>query len=283
MKTGLVLEGGALRGMFSCGVLDFFLEQGISFDGMIGVSAGAVFGCNFKSRQIGRAIRYNKRLCRDIRYGTFWSWLRTGDFFDADFCYREIPDELDPFDRKAFAENPMAFYLVCTDVISGKAVYRRCDAGSSEDFQWMRASGSMPFFSRPVTIGGARYLDGAVTDSIPLRFFEENGYEKIVVILTQPAGFRKKAPAPERVLKLLLHRYPALAEALAHRHEIYNAQLQYVEEQAKAGRILLIRPEAPLPIHRLCREPDLLQQTYDLGRVQAEKHGSAIRNFLSGK
>ena len=189
---GLILEGGAMRGMFTCGALDVFMEQGIVFDGMIGVSAGAVFGCNYKSRQPGRALRYNKRYCADKRYCSFDSLLRTGDLYNAEFCYHTLPTELDVFDTAAFQKNPMAFYVTCTDVTTGKAVYHRCDNGDGEDILWMRASASMPLVSRVVEIGEEKLLDGGIADSVPLEYMESLGYRGNVVILTQPLDYMKK-------------------------------------------------------------------------------------------
>ena len=153
MKTALIMEGGAMRGMFTCGVMDVLMENGITFDGAAGISAGACFGCNFKSGQIGRPIRYNKEYCRDPRYCSFRSLILTGDLYNADFCYRELPEVLDPFDREAFAKNPMAFYVGATDVETGECVFHRCTDGSGEDMLWFRASASMPVVSRPVRIG----------------------------------------------------------------------------------------------------------------------------------
>ena len=128
-NTALIMEGGAMRGMFTCGVLDVFMENGITFDAGAGISAGAVFGCNFKSNQIGRPIRYNKRFCNDKRYCSFWSMIKTGDMYGVQFCYDEIPNKLDVFDREAFAKNPMEFYIGTTDVESGKPVYHLCTDG----------------------------------------------------------------------------------------------------------------------------------------------------------
>ena len=143
-KTGLVLEGGAMRGMFTCGVIDVLMENGIRFDGAAGISAGAVFGCNYKSRQIGRPVRYNKNYCKDPRYCSDRSLIKTGDLYGADFCYRELPDVLDPFDRETFKNDPMEFYIGATDVKTGKAVYHKCTDGGEDDLLWMRASASMP-------------------------------------------------------------------------------------------------------------------------------------------
>ncbi|MBE6373166.1 MAG: patatin family protein [Lentisphaerae bacterium] len=280
-KNGMVLEGGAMRGLFSAGILDVMMENQIRADGLIGVSAGAAFGCNYKSGQIGRALRYNKKYCRDPRYCSWRSWLRTGDLFGAEFCYHELPDKLDPFDCAAYEADPTEFYLVCTDVMTGKAEYHRCPAADPECFEWMRASGSMPLVSRIVAVGGGRYLDGAMADSIPLRFFESLGYERNLVILTQPAGYLKKPSPAMPLLRFIYRKYPLLVRAMEERHVKYNETVRYVEEQAAAGRVLLMRPESPLPIKRITRDPDLLQKTYDLGRRQAEKRLNEIKAFFA--
>ena len=171
-NTGLVLEGGAMRGLFTAGVIDVLMENGIEFPAFVGVSAGAAFGCNYKSRQIGRALRYNKRFCRDPRYCSFRSLFKTGDVFGAQFCYHEVPNTLDPFDGKAFNENPMAFYLVASDVETGTPFYKKIDHADDTAYEWIRASASMPIVSRVVELDGKKFLDGGVTDSIPLAFME---------------------------------------------------------------------------------------------------------------
>ena len=280
MKTGLVLEGGAMRGLFTAGVLDVLYQAGIRFDGIIGVSAGAVFGCNYKSGQPGRVLRYNKRFCRNWRYCSWRSWLLTGDLFGADFCYHELPEKLDIFDGDAYRKNPAEFYVVCTDVHTGRAEYVSLPEADEDCLEWMRASASMPLVSRIVRVGGGEYLDGAVADSIPLKFFEDAGFRKNVVILTQPAGFVKRPSRGMGILKLLLRKYPAFAETLARRHEVYNAEVAYVEAQADAGNVLLIRPDEPLPIGRLCHDPELLQKTYDIGVRAGEKFSEKVQNFL---
>lgn len=191
MKRGLVMEGGAMRGLFTAGVTDVMMEAGIVFDGAIGVSAGAVFGGNYKAGQAGRVLRYNLRFCKDPRYSSLRSLIKTGDLFGADFCYREIPDHLDPFDQAAYAANPMDFFVVATDVHTGRAVYHNCLDGGREDLEWFRASASMPLASRIVSVGGYDLLDGGIADSIPLAYLEEQGYDRNVVVLTQPMGYVK--------------------------------------------------------------------------------------------
>lgn len=279
-KIGAVLEGGAMRGLFTAGILDLMLEEQCSVDGMIGVSAGAVFGCNFKSRQPGRVLRYNQRFCRDKRYCSIYSWLTTGDLFGAEFCYHTLPNELDLFDGAAFEQNPMEFYAVCTEVATGSAVYHKFDKADDLAYEWMRASASMPIVSKPVKIDGKLYLDGAIADSIPLKFFESIGYQKNIVILTQVAEFRKM---PSRVMPLLrwhFRKNPAFLRTLEERHILYNQTIEYVEEQARQNNVFLLRPEAPLPIQRICHDPDLLEQTWQQGWDLARKNLPQLKEFL---
>ena len=279
MKNGLVLEGGAMRGLFTAGVLDVLMEHGVRFGGIVGVSAGAAFGCNYKSRQPGRVLRYNLRYCRDRRYCSWRSWLLTGDLFGADFCYRELPDELDPFDAATFAADPTEFILVCTDIERGEAVYHECVRADRECYEWMRASASMPLVSRIVRIGGRSYLDGALTDSIPLEFMEKRGYERNVVILTQPAGYVKKPVRLMPLLKVIYRKYPKMLEALKKRHLVYNAEVACAEARQAAGAALIIRPECPLPVDRISHSPEKLRCTYELGRAAAEKNFRKIAEF----
>ena len=280
MKTGLVLEGGAMRGLFTAGVMDVLLENDIRFDGMAGVSAGAAFGCNYKSKQIGRVLRYNLKYCRDPRYCGLRSLLFTGDVFGRDFCYRRLPDELDPFDYQTYRENPMPFYAVVTDVHTGKALFHRCDSGSGEDLDWIRASASMPLVSRPVKIGNGTYLDGGIADSIPLQAFERLGYEKNAVVLTQPEGYVKEKSSMLPLMRRALKKYPKLAETLAQRHEAYNAATAYVQQRERAGAAFVIRPDRALDVSRIEHDPAKLQAAYDHGREVMERELAQLKAFL---
>ena len=280
MKSGLVLEGGAMRGLFTAGVIDVWMTAGITFDGLVGVSAGACFGCNYKSRQPGRVIRYNKRLAKDPRYCSWRSLLKTGDLFNVDFCYREIPFELDPFDVAAYEANPMEFHLSVTDCATGKPVYRRLDRADAAAFRWIQASASMPLVSRPVEIDGREYLDGGLSDGIPLAYFERMGFDRNVVVTTRPHGYRKFASWKVALTKVFLRRYPAVYRALATRHEWYNRTLEYIDQRVAAGAALLIAPEAPLPIARVCHDPEAMQRVYDLGKVAGERSAASVKEFL---
>ena len=280
MKTGLVLEGGAMRGLFTCGVLDVLLESGVSFDGMIGVSAGAAFGCNFKSWQNGRALRYNLAYAKDRRYCSLWSWLTTGNLFGAEFAYHTIADRLDIFDNEAFERNPMEFHLVATDVTTGQAFYKQVEHGGASLYEWLRASSSMPIVSKTVRIEDREFLDGGIADSIPLRYFQSMGYEKNVVVLTQPMGYKKEPMRMMPLIRILLRQYPNLTDSMERRHEMYNEQLRYVAQEIVKGKTLVICLKDVLPIGRISHDRDCMQQTYNIGRTIARKKLGEIMEFL---
>ena len=280
MKKGLVLEGGAMRGLFTAGIIDVMMETKVEPDGLIGVSAGAAFGCNYKSRQPGRAIRYNKRFARDKRYCSWQSWLKTGNLYNADFGYRIIPTQYDIFDDKAFEENPMEFYAVCTDVETGKPVYKKLEKSGQLTYDWIRASASMPLASKVVELEGMKVLDGGVADSIPLEYFESIGYEKNMVILTQPDGYVKEHNKLMPLMRLSLRKYPNMIEAMNNRHIMYNKELSYVYQAESTGRALVIRPEAPLPIGHISHNPDEMQRIYEIGRTTGMKYIERIKAFF---
>ena len=276
---GLVLEGGAMRGLFTAGIIDVMMEHGVEPDGLIGVSAGAAFGCNYKSRQPGRAVRYNKRFAKDKRYCSWQSWWKTGDLYNAEFGYHVIPKQYDIFDNEAFEQNPMAFYVVCTDVETGKAVYKQLIECTPLTYDWIRASASMPLASKVVELEGMKVLDGGVADSIPLEYFESIGYERNVVILTQPDGYLKEHNRLMPLMRIALRKYPKMIEAMDKRHLMYNKQLVYVYEAETAGRALVIRPQEKLPIGHISHDPEEMQRVYDIGRETGEAYIEKIKAF----
>jgi len=282
MKKGLILEGGAMRGLFSAGVMDVLMENSIEFDGLIGVSAGACFGCNYKSRQIGRALRYNLQYCADPRYCSFRSLIKTGDLYGADFCYHYLPEKLDIFDEAAFNANPMEFHVVCTDVESGKAVYRALNHTDSDYMEWIRASASMPLVSRMVELEGRKYLDGGIADSVPLKYFESIGYDKNIVVLTQPADYQKSPNKLLPLMKLKMKKYPNLLRTIAERHTVYNENSRYIRERERQGAALVIRPDESLPVSRVEHDPDKLRLAYEIGRGAAERRIDEIKAYLKG-
>ena len=268
MKTGLVLEGGAMRGMYTAGALDVLLENDINFDGIIGTSAGAVFGVNFLSRQDGRVIRYNCRFNGDRSYMGIKPLLKSGDFFNTEYAYYKVPNELDKFDDEAYQKSGVPFYATVTDVKTGKPEYLKVES-VLRDMEMLRASASMPFISKPVIIGGRAYLDGGISDSIPFEHFSKKGYKKQVVILTRDMNYRKK-PMNKLLIRSFYGKFPDLCNALENRHNVYNESIDKLCELEQSGKVFIIRPSEPITISRTERNPDRLKSVYELGRKDME-------------
>lgn len=281
MKKGLVLEGGAMRGLFTAGILDVLMEENIAFDGVIGVSAGACFGCNYKSRQIGRTLRYNLKYCKDPRMSGFRSLIRTGDIYGAEFCYRTIPKELDIFDTDVFTQSPVEFHVVATDVNTGLPVYHKCTDGNDNDLDWIRASASMPLVSRIVEINSRQLLDGGISDSVPLAYYQSIGYDRNLVILTRPKGYIKDKNKLLPLMRMRLSQYPNLITAMKNRHIDYNKTLQYIWNEEKKGTTLVICPDEELPISRVEHDPERIQNVYNIGRQAACKNLDRVKEFLA--
>lgn len=261
-----------MRGLFTAGILDVMMERDIKVDGIVGVSAGACFGCNYVSRQPGRVLRYNMNLKDDPRYMGLRSLIRTGNLMGAEFAYHTLPDELDLFDKKTFAQSPVEYHVVCTDVNTGKPVYKRLTAPVDYEFmEWIRASSALPLVSHPVKIGEQLLLDGGMSDSIPLKYFQEQGFEHNIVILTQPIGFTKQRTKLMPLFRAFMKRYPAIIEAMDRRHLMYNAQLEYLAQEERAGRVTVIAPDDTLPIGRTEQNGKRMQLVYNMGREAAEK------------
>ncbi len=281
MKKGLVLEGGGHRGIFTAGVLDVFLENNISFDGVIGVSAGAVHGASFLSKQKGRSLRYALKYCNDKRYMGLGSLLKTGDYFNVDFCYYQLPQVLDPFDNETFENQKTAYYTVSTDVNTGEAVYHQCKTLRDDYIKWIVASASMPLVAKIVEVEGQKLLDGGVADSIPEAAFRKMGYTKNVVILTQPKGYEKSKNSMLPLIKRIYKKYPKFIEAVENRHIVYNQELKDLESLEKTGNVLVLRPRQELVASRTERNPEKMQETYNQGREIALEELEKIKAFLS--
>ncbi|MBE6459011.1 MAG: patatin family protein [Alphaproteobacteria bacterium] len=280
MKTGLVLEGGAKRGIYTAGVLDVLLENNILTDGVIGVSAGAIHGCSYVALQKGRSIRYNMKYGNDYRFMSFKSWLKTGSVVDTQFCYHELPEKLDPFDNETFQKSGIQFYVTCSNLDSGKAEYIFCRDMFAE-IDYLRASASLPLVSKIVEIDSKKLLDGGITDSIPLKAFESMGYEKNIVILTRPKGYRKK-PNPLAWLSALVYRkYPRFVEAIYKRHNMYNDELDYVAQREKAGQALVLRPSRFIKVAKMEQDLNRVKEMYELGRHDAMTQLDKIKKFLA--
>lgn len=280
-RTGLVLEGGGMRGMFTCGVVDVLMEQGLHFDGAVGVSAGACFGVNVKSGQIGRAIRYQLSMVGNKQYMSLQSLLTTGNLVNADYAYHVVPTQIDIFDVEAAAANPMEFIVVCTDVRTGKPVYHPLERVDYDELEWIRASASLPLVAQPVAVDGQLLLDGGLSDSIPLNYMQQRGYSRNLVVLTQPLGYRKAPASHLWAMRWSTRHYPAVLECLRRRHEVYNRQLDYTFEQVRQGNTLVVTPSHTLDIGRLELKADKIQAVYDEGRRACLAMIDQIADFLA--
>ena len=268
-KIGLVLEGGGHRGIYTAGVLDTFAENKISFDGIMGVSAGCVHGASFLSGQIGRSIRYTTKYCDNSNYMGIGSLITTGNFFNEKFCYYDLPETLDPFDNDTFDKNQTQFFAVCTDVETGSAIYHECETLKGDKIKWLQASASMPLVSKIIKIEDNLLLDGGIADSIPIKKMQELGFEKNIVILTQEAGYRKNPNSLLPIIKLVYKKYPKLIEAIENRHIVYNQQLEFLEEQEKLGNVIIIRPSEKPTASRTEKDKEKILETYNLGKKDA--------------
>ena len=278
-EKGLVLEGGGFRGMYTCGVIDVFMENGICFDEVVGVSAGAAFGCNIKSKQIGRALRYNKRFCQDSRYSGLKSFIKTGDLYNKEFAYGIVPTILDPFDTKTFRENPLKFTVVCTDIHTGNPVYHEIQNGDATDIEWIRASASIPIVSKPVKLDGYELLDGGVSDSIPVNWMLERS-DKTVIVLTRDKSYHKEPMKYIHLLKKAFKEYPNLQKALENRYIVYNKTLDEIEQLEREGKVFVIRPSKPIACAMIEKDPDHLQEIYDIGRRDALHYLEDLKKYL---
>lgn len=278
MKTGLVLEGGAMRGMYTAGVLDAFLDKGIKVDGVIGTSAGTIHGCSYVSEQKQRSIRYTLKYRGDSRYMSFRSLLKTGNLVDTEFCYHEIPEKLDPYDNEAFKKSKSDFYAVCSNVETGKAEYIKIE-DLFEKIDVIRASASMPFLSQIVQTDGMKLLDGSICDSVPLKKFMELGYDRIIVVLTKVKGYVPKPNNP-KFSKRKYKEYPNFADALITRHIRYIDNLNYVNQMEDEGKILVLRPSKEVGISRTERNLAKIWEMYDLGRGDARDRIEDVKKWL---
>ena len=279
MKSCLVLEGGAKRGIYTAGVLDVLLENNIITDGVIGVSAGAIHGCSYASLQAGRGIRYNMDYGNDWRFMSFKSWIVSGNVVNTEFCYHELPEKLDPYDNEAFMNSGIDFYAVCSNIETGKPEYIKIKDMFAE-IDYLRASASLPLLSETVEVGGLKLLDGGITDSIPLKAAENLGFDKNIVVLTRPEGYRKKPSFSRRLVGWFYRKYPKFVEALNVRHNMYNEELEYIEQQEQEGKVLVLRPSKTIKVKKMEQNLDRVKEMYELGRSDAENMLEKIRKFV---
>lgn len=280
-KVGMVLEGGSMRGIYTAGVLDVLMENDIEVDGIVSVSAGALFGVNYFSKQIGRVIRYNKKYCGDKRFISIYSLIKTRNVVNKDFTFYKVTKELDPFDNDKFKEGNKDFYVTATNIETGKAEYFKID-DVLEQLETFRATAAVPFASEIIEIDGKKYLDGGISDSIPINKCLDLGYKKIIVILTQPLGFRKIPFSKKRqqLLRIALKKYPNLVDAMLNRYAMYNEELDKVRELEEKGDVFVIRPSRKINMSMIEKDPDKIQEYYDMGVEVGKSVIEDLRLFL---
>ena len=280
MKVGLVLEGGGMRALFTAGVLDALLDiKELDIDGIVGVSAGALFGVNYVSGQKERAIRYNKKYARDKRYMGFYSWITTGNAVNEEFAFYEIPFKLDVFDQEKFKQSKIDFYVVMTNVESGKPEYVLIK-DVFKQMEYLRATSALPFASKIIEINGKKYLDGGISDSIPIDYCQSLGYDKIILVLTRPENSYKEDKL-NFLYKLVYRKYPNLVERLINMGKDYEVVLKKIEDLENKNKIFVIRPPKVLKIGRLEKNEDKIQNVYDIGLNTGIKEKENLLKYLN--
>ncbi len=277
MKTCLVLEGGALRGIYTAGVLDVLLENNVEIDTVIGVSAGALFGINYVSKQKGRCLRYNLENAKNKHYMGFYSWLTTGNIMNEEFCFHKLIYETDPFDFETFNQSEKKFYAVVTNIETGKPEYIQIK-DSKKDMEYLRASGSMPLVSKVVEIHGKKYLDGGVADSIPYVWAKENGYDRIIVVETRPIDYVKNE-SNMTPFKMKYKKYPNLIKTLQERPRVYNETTKLIREE-EGKNCFVIRPSRLVNIKRIEHDRRKIQEMYDLGVEDAKNALKSLIKYI---
>lgn len=278
--AGLVLEGGGMKGLYTSGVLDYFMDQGLMFDTCYGVSAGAINMVSYISKQRGRTLRVYSENLNNWRYLSIRSLILTGDIFGADFCYRKIPEEIDLFDYEEYLKYEGKAYAVVTNIKTGKPEYIHLK-DMKKDMEALRASGSLPLVSRNVRIGDNLYLDGGVTDFVPFKKAMADGLKKNVVIMTKEAGYKRKPAGKEiHLIRLKYRKYPELVKAMEVRHKRYNAMLKELDKEEAAGNVFVIRPKKALPVGRLEKDVSKLKVAYDTGYQDAKEIYPKLMEYL---
>lgn len=278
-NIGLILEGGGMRGAYTAGVLDLFLDKNIEFKHCYGVSAGSVNACSYLSKQRGRAFRVDVDYLEDKNYASVYNLFKTGNFFGTEMCYHTIPEKLNPYDYDAFNKFDGKFYAVVTNCENGQPEYLEIKDMKNE-IDMIRASCSLPLMAQMVNIGGKIYLDGGISDSIPIRKSVKDGNSKNVIVLTRDINYRKKPNELMPVIRIKYSKYPKLIEAIEKRHKYYNMTLDYINNQEKKGNVFVIRPSEKVNIGRLEKDKEKLTELYHRGYTDAEKQYKELVDFL---
>ncbi len=278
-QAGLVLEGGAMTGIYTAGVLDFFLDKNMEFSSCYGVSAGACNMCSYLSKQRKRAFDVIVDYLDDKHYCSPYNLLTTGDLFGVEMCYHKIPEELNPYDYEAFQAYQGKAYAVVTNIVTGKPEYIRIK-DMKKDIDAIRASSSMPLVSRNVLYNGNFYLDGGTSDAIPIKRSILGGNSKNVVVMTKEEGYIRKPASMLALMKARYIKYPQVYQLMKNRHLMYNDTLAYLEEQVKAGKAFVIRPREKSGVGRVEKDKIKLQALYDSGYRDAEAKYEQLLAYL---
>ena len=279
IEAGLVVEGGGMRGVYTAGVLDYFMEKNLYFDDCYGVSAGACHISSYVSKQIGRSMKVTLDYINDKRYCSINSLIKTGDMFGVEMLYDLIPNKLELYDYDTFNKFKGNFYSVVTNCKTGKAEYIKIK-DMKKDIIAVRASSSLPLLSRIVEINGKEYLDGGITDSIPIKKSIKDGHKKNVVILTRDKTYRKSKPKFLSFFKLKYKKYPNLVKAIENRYKMYNETLDFLEEEKAKNKVFIIQPKLPVKISRIEKDKDKLKALYDQGYEDAKELYEDLMKFL---
>lgn len=278
-QAGLVLEGGGMKGVYTAGVLDFFLDKGIEFSSVYGVSAGACHMCSYLSKQRGRAFAVNVDYLDSSDYCSMKSLLTTGDLFNVDMCYHKIPEQLNPYDYGAFERYEGRAYSVATNIETGMPEYFRI-RDMKADIDKIRASASLPLVSRNVMIQGKPYLDGGISDAIPLQKSIIDGNMRNVVIMTKEEGYVREPFKELGLIRLKYGKYPKVYELMKDRHIRYNRLLRYIEDQQKNDRAFVIRPKHKSSVSRVEKDKEKLKNLYLEGYEDAKECFEELQNYL---
>ena len=278
MKTCLVLEGGALRGIYTAGVLDELMKENIKIDTIIGVSMGALIGINYVSNQPKRALRYNLKYSNDKRYISLNSFIKTGNIVNKEFAYYKLPEELDKFDYDTFNKSKTKMICVVTNVETGKAEYIEIK-DSKEDVEYLRATSAMPGVSKIIKINNKLYLDGGISDSIPIKYALSKKYDKIIVVTTRCLEYRKEIKK-NKLFNLIYRKYPNFVNTINNRPIEYNKTLEDIIELEKQNKIFVIRPSKKINIKRLEKNNEIIKTQYNLGVKDFKNKLKDLKKYL---
>ena len=278
-EGALVLEGGGMRGSYTAGVLDFFIDNNLYFKNCYGVSAGACNCCNYLSKQRGRSYNINIKYAHDKRYGGIGNLIKTGNYFNKEFTMKQLPDKLLPYDYIEYKRTNANFYAVVTNIETGKAEYLKVE-DMKKDLDYVWASSSLPLISKTVVIGDKKYLDGGVADSIPVLKAIEDGNKKVVVVLTRDINYRKNPSSNMSMIKIRYRNYPKMIRAMEKRHVYYNRTLERMLQLEKEGKIFVIRPDSEITVGRLETAPEKLKELYEAGYNDAKNKFEVLKEYL---